>query len=75
MVVSGEVYIGGAYVEAFDANGSTNCSGTPKVCQPLWTSSSNAGFTSPAVSQRDPLHHGGDVWKRQGLRVFGERHD
>ena len=24
-------------LEAFDANGSTNCSGSPKVCSPLWT--------------------------------------
>ena len=27
---------------AFDANGSTNCSGSPKVCQPLWTASATS---------------------------------
>ena len=55
LVVSGVVYIGtlgsnAGRVEAFDANGVTNCSGTPKSCQPLWTSSSNIGFSSPAVA-------------------------
>lgn len=57
LVVDGVVYVGGnvpgspqGRVEAFDANGTTNCSGTPKTCQPLWTSSSNVGFSSPAVA-------------------------
>ncbi len=58
LVVNGMVYVGGSYgtsppqgrVEAFDANGNTNCSGTPKTCQPLWTSGSNVGLSSPAVA-------------------------
>ncbi len=37
-------------VQAFDANGSTNCSGVPKVCQPLWTTADNIGYSAPAVS-------------------------
>jgi hypothetical protein len=37
-------------VEAFDANGVTNCSGTPKVCQPLWITSSDVGYSPPAVA-------------------------
>ena len=37
-------------VEAFDASGVTNCSGTPKVCQPLWTSASDVGYSMPAVA-------------------------
>jgi outer membrane protein assembly factor BamB/plastocyanin len=38
-------------VYAFDASGSTACSGTPKICQPLWTIPSNEyGFTSIATS-------------------------
>jgi outer membrane protein assembly factor BamB len=37
---------------AFDAAGSTNCSGTPKVCAPLWTASTGRGqaSSSPAVA-------------------------
>jgi outer membrane protein assembly factor BamB len=56
VVVNGVVYVGGdgvgggSAIEAFDANGVTNCSGTPKTCTPLWTSSSNVGFSSPAVA-------------------------
>jgi outer membrane protein assembly factor BamB len=34
---------------AFDANGSANCSGTPKVCTPLWTASTSGGESSPNV--------------------------
>jgi hypothetical protein len=36
-------------VQAFDANGVTNCSGAPKVCQPLWTTADNIGYSAPAV--------------------------
>jgi outer membrane protein assembly factor BamB len=43
-------------LEAFDANGITNCSGTPKVCQPLWTGPTGPNTavlgegTAPAVA-------------------------
>jgi PQQ-like domain len=37
-------------VQAFDAAGVTNCSGTPKVCQPLWTTAANIGYSAPAVA-------------------------
>ncbi len=51
-VANGVVYVssdmGNHDLEAFDANGSTNCAGTPKVCQPLWTAS--AGGSIPAVA-------------------------
>ena len=41
----------GEFISAFDANGATNCSGTPKVCQPLWTSAPSAGFdSSPSIA-------------------------
>lgn len=56
VVADGVVYIGsygtlnGGRVEAFNANGVTNCSGAPKTCQPLWTSSSKVGFSTPAVT-------------------------
>ena len=35
---------------AFDASGTTGCSGTPKICTPLWT-----GPTGPPISINDPV--------------------
>jgi eukaryotic-like serine/threonine-protein kinase len=51
-VANGLVYAGStvASAYAFDASGATNCSGTPKTCQPVWsgaTGGTNVG--SPAV--------------------------
>ncbi len=34
------------YLEAFDATGTTGCSGSPKVCTPLWTATTGAAITS-----------------------------
>jgi hypothetical protein len=39
---------------AYDANGVTNCSGSPKVCQPLWT--------APARSTSGPNIDGGTLF-------------
>ena len=36
-------------LEAFDATGSTNCSGTPAVCTPLWQSSAAYASQQPAA--------------------------
>ena len=56
-VANGVVYVsdGNGTLYAFDATGNTNCSGTPKTCSPLWTSSlgtfpSSLGGGSPTVS-------------------------
>jgi outer membrane protein assembly factor BamB len=50
-VTNGVVYLGseflGGTLVAFDASGTTNCSGTPKTCDPLWTGF--PGDTPPAV--------------------------
>ena len=38
---------------AFDATANTNCSGTPKVCTPLWTAGlagSAAGAGAPTIA-------------------------
>ncbi len=35
---------------ALDANGNTNCSGTPKICEPLWTANAGGNLDSPAVA-------------------------
>ncbi len=52
-VAGGVVYLGVAdgNLYAFDAAGATNCSGTPKVCQPMWTGPiGGATSSSPAVA-------------------------
>jgi outer membrane protein assembly factor BamB len=55
-VVNGIVYIGNGdgNLYAFDATGTTNCSGTPKTCAPLWSAPTSSLrfpsiFSSPAV--------------------------
>jgi hypothetical protein len=51
-VDNGVVYVGGGPgLEAFDANGQTNCAGTPTVCQPLWQASVDWNYGTPTVSQ------------------------
>ncbi len=50
-VANGGVYVnGGPGLEAFDAAGNTNCSGTPVVCQPLWQASVNWTNGVPTVA-------------------------
>ena len=50
-VSNGVVYInGGLGLEAFDAAGQTNCSGTPTVCQPMWQASVNSAGAVPTVA-------------------------
>ena len=51
-VVNGVVYAGASNgLEAFDAAGVTNCSGTPKICAPLWRASVGPiGTSSPIVA-------------------------
>ena len=53
-VENGVVYVGSSNqeVQAYDASGTINCSGTPKVCTPLWHTPSQSGGTiydSPIV--------------------------
>jgi outer membrane protein assembly factor BamB len=46
------VYVGAddGKVYAFDAAGTTGCSGSPKTCEPLWTAATGGGVdSSPAV--------------------------
>ncbi len=56
-VVNGVVYVGSdaggstaARLNVYDAAGSTNCSGTPRTCQPLWTSDALGIFGETPVS-------------------------
>jgi hypothetical protein len=50
-VVSGVVYVytTSNQIEAFNASGQTDCSGSPKVCQPLW-SAAGPFSTPPTIS-------------------------
>ena len=54
MVSGSTLYIGGlgGQLEVASTDGKTGCSGTPKVCQPLWTASVPGMDTagSPVVS-------------------------
>jgi hypothetical protein len=60
---------------AFDAAGTTGCSGTPKTCEPLWSAFSGAVDSSPAVADglvyvNDFTAHG-DIEPATGtLRAF-----
>jgi hypothetical protein len=49
-ISDGVLYIADGTLFAFDAAGSTDCSGTPTVCAPLWTASTSSGPTYGAPS-------------------------
>jgi outer membrane protein assembly factor BamB len=52
-VANGVVYVGStdAKLYAFSAAGTTNCSGVPRSCQPLWTATTASYvISSPAVA-------------------------
>jgi outer membrane protein assembly factor BamB len=52
-VANGVVYVGDSNDDlyAFDAAGMTNCSGTPKVCTPLWTAATGGQIRSaPSIA-------------------------
>jgi outer membrane protein assembly factor BamB len=50
-VAGGVVYVNAATtLYAFSATGTTGCSGTPKVCTPLWTATGAGGVSPPAVA-------------------------
>jgi outer membrane protein assembly factor BamB len=54
-----------AGIHAFDAAGTTNCSGTPKTCSPLWSDIVvNPQFSSPQVSS--PVVANGAVYLNAG---------
>jgi outer membrane protein assembly factor BamB len=58
------VYVeGGSKLEAFDASGTTNCSGTPKVCSPLWTAQlPTLASSTPAVANGVVYISSGDLY-------------
>lgn len=63
-VVNGVVYLGGggsSLLYAFDASGTTNCSGSPKVCEPMWTGRAASGANRGAVDS-SPAYANGVVY-------------
>jgi outer membrane protein assembly factor BamB len=54
-VVNGVVYIGSydGKLCAFDAAGVTNCSGSPKTCQPLWTAATTGRIAYSIAGRRE----------------------
>lgn len=49
-VAGGVVYAATAQLYAFDAAGSTGCSGPPKTCTPLWAGGGGGFSSTPAVA-------------------------
>jgi outer membrane protein assembly factor BamB len=52
-VAGGRVFVGSndGKLYSFDAAGTTNCSGNPRICQPLWTATTPSSVrSSPAVA-------------------------
>jgi outer membrane protein assembly factor BamB len=72
-VANGVVYVGsggrGNLLYAFDADGNTNCSRSPKTCAPLWTGSARGRtLTSAPVLANGMLYIGTDA---SSLDAFG----
>ena len=56
------------YLYAYDASGNTNCSGTPKVCAPLWTAP--LGGSSPTGVVSEPTVAEGKVFVGDNQYLF-----
>lgn len=64
-VSNGTVYVAGSggsvsggVVYAFDEAGQTNCSGTPKICSPLWTAATGGEVLPPPAVSNGVLYAG-----------------
>jgi outer membrane protein assembly factor BamB len=52
-IANGFAYVAsGSTLYAFDAAGTTNCSGTPKTCSPVWTATGTGVAGNPVVAGR-----------------------
>jgi outer membrane protein assembly factor BamB len=43
-------FVGSGVLQAYDAAGSENCSGSPVVCRPLWEAGTGGQYADPAVA-------------------------
>jgi hypothetical protein len=57
----------GAYVAAFDPHGLTDCSGTPVVCQPIWTTTAAPGGD---LNPGPPAIANGDIYITAGSTLY-----
>jgi PQQ-like domain len=57
----------GAYVAAFDPRGTTDCSGTPVVCQPMWTTTASPGGV---YNPGPPAIANGDIYITVGSTLY-----
>jgi hypothetical protein len=61
-VADGKVFVTSQTgVQAFDAAGTRNCSGTPKICMPLWASGGSTGASGTPVVANGVLYVPGYV--------------
>jgi hypothetical protein len=78
VVVNGVLYVpgygdgvvpsqGGAYVAAFDPAGSAGCSGTPVVCDPMWTTT---GVSSGDLNDGSPAIANGVIYIASGSTLY-----
>jgi outer membrane protein assembly factor BamB len=61
-IAGGIVYVASDKVYAFDAAGGTGCSGTPKICTPLWAVPIPGGVSSPVAIYRGVAYVNGGVF-------------
>jgi outer membrane protein assembly factor BamB len=63
-VVNGLVFVGSGsgdhQLYAFDATGTTHCSGAPKACSPVWTGETGIGVRSSVAVAGDTVYVGTD---------------
>jgi outer membrane protein assembly factor BamB len=72
-VADGVVYVGSAdgVIYAFSAAGTTNCSGTPKTCKPLWTATTRGAIESSPTVANGVLYIGSDDGKLSAFSAAG----
>jgi outer membrane protein assembly factor BamB len=72
-VANGVVYVGSedGIIYAFSASGTTNCSGTPKTCQPLWTGTTGGTMESSPAVANGVVYIGSDDGKLYAFSAAG----
>lgn len=74
IVAGNNVYLGHTdnQLYVFDANGKTNCSGAPTLCEPLWTSPTGGAISStPALDPVGTIFVGSDDGKLYAFDADG----
>ena len=64
--------VSGAVVYAFDEAGQTNCSGTPKVCSPLWTATTGGEILPSLAVSNGVLYAGSSNLKLYAFDATGQ---